>query len=107
MAGILFGNRFPNTQKYENQQNRLRDEYARFLELEESSLYQRFQELDKEVHSGEFEKRVHDLKHKKFKDTEEHQKLKRFKTLNKNKDIKTYLKFYRSGKSKKVDEILE
>ena len=107
MAGILFGKKFPNTQKYEDQQNRLRNDYARFQELENSSLYQRYQELDRKVHSGDFEKKVHDLKHKKFKDTQEYQQLKRFKELSKNKEIRTYLKFYRSGKGKRMQEIFE
>lgn len=108
MAGVLkifFGKKFPDTRKYETQQDQLRNEYARFLELGNSSLYQRFLELDTQVHSGDFKQRVYDLKHKKFKDTPEYQKLKRFKSLTNNKEIKVYMKFYRSGKAQKMEAI--
>lgn len=109
MAGIfgsLFGGKFPDTGKYETEQNQLLEDYRRFNEIETSSLLQRYQELDREIHSGDFEKRVADLKHKKFKDTEEFKQLERFKLLNKSKDIKTYLKFNSSGKAKKMEDTL-
>ncbi|MGQ1890579.1 glycoside hydrolase family 16 protein [Thermophagus sp. OGC60D27] len=108
MAGILnilFGRKFPDTQKYEDRQNQLRSDFARYLEIENSSLYQRFQELDRIIHSGEFEKKVEDLKRKKFKDTPEYQKLRRFRELEKDRDIRTYLKVFSSGKGKKMEEI--
>lgn len=109
MAGILgklFGNKFPNTQKFEAEKNQLKADYARFQEIGESSLYKRYQELDALVHSGDFEKRVEDLKHKKFKDTKEYQQLQRYKQLKKDPDIKTYLKLYHSGKINEIREIL-
>lgn len=110
MAGIfgsLFGGKFPDTVKFEAEQNQLQDDYKRFKEIESSALLQRYRELDQEIHSGEFEKRVNDLKNKKFKDTEEFKHLERYKQLSKSTDIKTYLKFKSSGKARKVEETLE
>jgi hypothetical protein len=110
MAGILgsiFGNKFPNTEKYEATQNQLRENYEKFLEIKESSLWLRYQELDRKVHSGEFENRVNELKNKKFKDTNQYKQLKRFEELNRSKDIKIYLKFNKSGKSQQIQKILE
>ncbi len=108
MAGILsnlFGKKFPDTRKYEAGKNQLREDYRRFLELEQSDLLKRYIELDREVHSGEFEKRVNELKHKKFKDTDQYKVLKRYNELSRDSDIKTYINFKKSGKSKKILEI--
>jgi hypothetical protein len=106
LFGTLFSKKFPDTRKYEAEQTQLQDDYRRFKEIESSSLLQRYQELDKEIHSGGFEKRVDELKRKKFKDTEEYKKLERFKALSKSKDIKTFLKFQRSGKARRMEENL-
>jgi hypothetical protein len=110
MAGILgsiFGNKFPDTEKYEAAQNRLREDYKKFREIEESALWHRYQELDREVHSGEFENRVNELKNKKFRDTNQYKQLKRFEELIRSKDIKTYLKLNKSGKGQQIQKILE
>jgi len=109
MAGLfgkLFSKKFPDTGKYEAEQIQLHEDYRRFNEIKESSLLQRYLELDREVHSGDFEKRVNELKNKKFKDTEEYKKLERFKALSKSKDIKTFLKFQSSGKARRIEETL-
>ncbi len=109
MTGILkklFGKKFPDTRKYEAAQNQIRADYIRFQDIEKSSLWHRYQELDREIHSGSFEKKVSDLKHKKFKDTEQYQKLKRYNELKNSRDIKTYLKFIKAGKGKKIQDIL-
>ncbi|MFW6275952.1 MAG: glycoside hydrolase family 16 protein [bacterium] len=109
MAGLfgkLFSKKFPDTGKYEAEQIQLHEDYRRFNEIRESSLFHRFLELDREIHSGDFEKRVNELKNKKFKDTEEYKKQQRFKTLSNNKDIKTFLKFQSTGKARRIEEIL-
>jgi hypothetical protein len=110
MAGILgslFGKKFPDTRKYESAKNQLISDYHRFCNIEASPLYARYLELNSIVHSGAFSKRVDELKNTKFKDTKQYRDLKRYEKLKKDRDIQQYLKFYKSGRNYKMQEILK
>lgn len=99
--------RFPNTAKYEAAQIQLIEDHKKFNDFGSTPLYQRYLELDKLVHTGEFEKRVKELKTKKFKDTPQYRQLRQFESLRKASDIKTYLKFHKSGKAEKLQKVLD
>ncbi len=106
LAGIFFGGKFPNTARYETSQTELIEDRNRFEEFGESPLYKRYLELDKLVHTGEFEKRVKDLRDKRFKDTPQYRQFKQYDSLRKAGDIKTYLRFHKSGKAEKLQKII-
>ncbi|TAJ13180.1 glycoside hydrolase family 16 protein [Marinilabiliaceae bacterium JC017] len=101
----LFGNKYPDTNKYESQINNLAADHKRFTEYKNSSIYARYKELDALIHSGEFKKNVHRLKTEKFRDTDEFKKYQTFKSLKKAKDIKQFLQYETSGKPEKTEEI--
>jgi hypothetical protein len=101
---LLFGSKFPSTVKFEAQQLQLQNDHKRYKEYELSTLYNRFQELDSQVHAGEFEKSVQRLKTEKFKDTDAYRKLQQYLTLKKNKEIKIYTQFVKSGYHEKLDQ---
>jgi beta-glucanase (GH16 family) len=102
---LLFGSKFPSTAKFEAQQLQLQNDYNRYKDYEASALYNRFLELDVQVHAGEFEKSVQRLKNEKFKDTDAFRKLNQYLTLKKNKEIKVYSQFVKSGHHEKLDEL--
>ncbi len=107
LAGIFFGSKFPNTAKYEASQISLIEDRKRFEEFGDSPLYKRYLELDKLVHTGEFVKRVKDLKNKRFKDTPQYRQLEQYESLKKSRDIKTYLRFHKSGKADRLQKIID
>jgi hypothetical protein len=103
--GIPFGSKYPSTQKYEDHCDKLISDFKRFTEFKSSPLLARFYELDQLVHSGEFEKKIQSLKHLKFKNSEEWRQLDQHKALKASSDIKTYLKFIKIGKLKRMEQI--
>jgi hypothetical protein len=105
LFGIQFGSRFTSTSKYEAAVNQEREDFERFNKFSQSQLLHRFQELDVLVHSGDFEKKVHELKTTRFKDTDQFHQLGQFNTLKDSSDIKSYLKFVKSGKATRVKNV--
>ncbi len=103
--GIQFGSRFISTRKFEAALNKERDDFERFNKFEQSQLLSRYLELDELVHSGEFEKKVRELKTARFKDTEQFRQLDQYNTMRSASDIKTYLKFVKTGKSDRFKNI--
>ncbi len=102
---VLFGNRFPSTQKYENYLDQTKADYERFLEFEKSPLLARYNDLEEEINSGEFEKRVKELKTLRYKNSKEWRELKQYNTLKKSSDIKRYLKLKHDGVFNRIEEI--
>ena len=49
ILNILFGHKFPSTQKYEEGLIKEKRDYERFVEFEKSPLLLRYNELDKEI----------------------------------------------------------
>ncbi len=101
----LFGSKFPNTEKYENELRHLKEEFDRFNRIEESADLKRYYELDTLVHSGDFEKKVTKLKKEKFKDTEAYQKFKKYKEHKRSANVKRYFKFMGKGKTDEANEL--
>ncbi len=110
MASIfqsIFNGKYPQTAKYEEQLERLQADYVRFKEFEKSAQNNRFQELDKHVHSGDFIKKVDQLKNEKFKDSKEYRQLREYHTLKKSSDLKNYFKYKASGYPERINSIKE
>lgn len=110
MASIfqsIFSSKYPRTEQYEAQIQKLHADYKRFQEYESSDKYVRFQELDQLTNSGDFLKKVDQLKNEKFKDTKEHRQLQEYKSLKKSSDLKSYFKYKASGFAEKLDSIKE
>lgn len=105
--GFQFGSRFTSTSKYEVIMNKEREDFKRFNKFEESQLLKRYMELDELVHSGEFEKKVRELKTARFKDSEQYRQLNQYNTMRASSDIKTYLKFVKTGKAERFSRIEE
>ena len=103
--GIQFGSRFVSTKKYESFLNREKNDFERFVAFESSELLKRYNYLDSLVHSGEFKKKVHELKHGKYKDTPQWRQLDQFNAIASAPDIKSYLKFKKSGKLERLTEL--
>nr|WP_319399450.1 glycoside hydrolase family 16 protein [uncultured Carboxylicivirga sp.] len=101
----LFGSKYPQTAKYEAEQERLKSDYQRFIDFQNSQNFKRFQELDTLVHSGDFIKKVEQLKTEKFKDTPEYRKLKDFESLKKSADLKKYFKYKASHNPERIATI--
>ncbi len=108
MANIfstLFGSKFPNTDKYENELKLLKEEFDRFNKIKESTDLKRYYELDTLVHSGDFKQKVIKLKKEKFKDTEAYQQFKKYKEHKRSANVKRYFKFMRKGKTEEAEEL--
>ncbi|MBS2100511.1 glycoside hydrolase family 16 protein [Carboxylicivirga linearis] len=103
----LFGSKYPQTAKYEAEQEKLKSDYQRLIDFENSSNYNRFKELDTLVHSGDFIKKVEQLKSEKFKDTPEYRKLKDFESLRKSSDLKKYFKYKASHNPERINSIAQ
>lgn len=103
----LFGSKFPSTQKYEEYLTNVKRDYERFIEFENSPLLSRYNELDKEIHTGSFDKRVEELKTLKYKSSQQWRQLNQYKALKSSSDIKSYLKFMNGegqGRMKSIEE---
>ncbi|WP_066627484.1 glycoside hydrolase family 16 protein [Labilibacter marinus] len=108
MANIfssLFGSKFPSTEKYENKNKHLREDLARFHELENSETISRYTELDTLVNSGEFKQKVDKLKKERFKDTEAFQQLRKYKEAKRSSNVKMYVKCLRNDKSEEINKL--
>ncbi len=101
----LFGSKFPNTEKYENEIKQLIEEFERFNKIEESKDLNRYYELDTLVHSGDFELKVSKLKKERFKDTEAFHQFKKFKEHKRSANVKKYNKLLRKGKTEEAKEL--
>ncbi|MCU4166615.1 family 16 glycosylhydrolase [Carboxylicivirga caseinilyticus] len=98
----LFGSKYPQTAKYEAEQEKLKNDYKRFVDFENSTNYKRYKELDELVHSGDFIKKVDQLKTEKFKTTKEYRQLKDYESLKKSSDLKKYFKYKASHNPERV-----
>lgn len=107
ILSVLFGYKFPSTQKYEESLIKVKRDYERFVEFEKSPLLLRFNELDKEIHTGEFEKKVEELKNLRFKNSQQWKQLDQYNTLKSSSDIKRYLKIIKGDKLSRMDMIKE
>lgn len=104
---VLFGSKYPSTQKYEEYLIKLKNDYERYIEFKESSLLIRYNELDKEIHTGSFEKKVEELKNLKFKNSPQWRQLDQYNTLKSSSDIKRYLKIVKGDKLSRMEMIKE
>lgn len=107
ILSVLFGYKFPSTQKYETYLINEKRDYERFVEFKKSPLLLRFKELDKEIHTGSFEKKVKELKSLKFKNSLQWRQLDQYKVLKSSSDIKRYLKFIKGDKLSRMKLIEE
>ncbi len=99
MAGLKFALGFiPKTDKVEKTDDKLREEYKKFREFENSQELKHFRELEKEVNSEDFAFRKKEIHRKKYRDTEQYEKEQEYKKLEKSKAIKTYFKVKDSQK---------
>jgi hypothetical protein len=108
MASILdmfFGNKFPNTEKFENENNHLREDLIRYQKLEKAEDIIRYYELDTLVHSGEFKQKVAKLKKERFKDTDAFQQYRKLKQYKRSANVKRYNKFVHKGKTEEAEEL--
>ncbi len=108
MANIfskLLGNKFPSTEKYENENKHLRNDLERFHKLEESTSILRYFELDSLIHSGEFEQKVTKLKKERFKDTEAFHQYKKLKEYKRSSNVKRYKSYLRNDKSNELAQL--
>ncbi len=108
MANIfatLFGSKFPNTEKYENELKNLKGDFERFNNIQESEDLKRYYELDTLVHSGDFKQKIIKLKKEKFKDTEAYQQFKKYKEHKRSANVKRYFKMISKGKTEEANEL--
>ncbi|WP_185957392.1 glycoside hydrolase family 16 protein [Saccharicrinis carchari] len=101
----LFGNKFPSTDKYENENKQLRSDLERFKKLEKSDSVLRYFELDTLVHSGEFKQNVTKLKKERFRHTEAFHQYKKFKEYKRSSNVKRYNKYLRKGKNEEAEKL--
>ncbi len=100
LLGIIFGSKFPTTEKYEASFHKLKDDFDRFNQLKESDKLNRYNELKQITESGDF---LHLMADKKsFKKSEAFQQLKEFKKLKKDSDI---IWFYKTEAHNSFDEL--
>ncbi len=105
LLGKIFGSKFPKTEKYENEYNKLLEDFERFQKLEKSESILRYSELDTLVHSGDFEKKVRQIKTEKFRNTEAHAQYRKFKEYRRSKNVKHYNKYLKKNITEKAEEL--
>lgn len=105
ILGIKIGNKFPKTEKYENENQHLINDFNKFHTLEKSDVITRFFELDTLIHSGDFEKKVLKLKRERFKDTETFKKYRKYKEYKRSSNVKQYNKLVRKNKIEEAEEL--
>ncbi|TLX74370.1 glycosyl hydrolase family protein [Labilibacter sediminis] len=105
ILGFTLGSKFPNTEKYENENQNLINDFNKFHALEKSDTIIRFFELDTLIHSGDFEKKVLKLKKETFKDTEAYQKFRKYKEYKRSANVKRYNKLIKENKADEEDTL--
>ncbi len=83
----------PGTTKVEERENRIRKEYEKLLEYEQTGEPARFMELDELINSREFREKKKEINNRKFSDTEAYDKLMAYRELKKSKPVAGYFRF--------------
>ena len=85
------------TSKYEAQQEELRNDYQRYLEIENSVELEKFNALFHVIKSADFKEKKKTFQNRKYKDTEEYRVFKKYNKLYHSGGIKSYYEVLQSS----------